>query len=290
MRNFAACNPIAVTACVFAAAGIAMFSMDPVVLALSLAGALGYFLARSGLGEGRSHLYTLALFAVMALINPLTYHNGVTVLFVMNNNPVTLEATLYGLAAAGMVVTVLYWFRSYAQIMTSDRLLYLFGSLSPRLALILSMAMRYVPLFGQQAGKVRQAQKALGLFKEDNIVDTWRGNVRVFSVMVTWALENGIVTADSMTARGYGVGKRSRFSLFRFTGADLALVLAAAALTALTLWGLQGRGVQWYPAFVLPGMTLRAALGYAAYGLLAFLPLIMDAKEALVWRCLRSSM
>ena len=104
-----------------------------------------------------------------------------------------------------MIVSVLYWFRTLTHIMTSDKLLYLFGSVSPKLALILSMTLRYIPLFRSQIRKTQQAQKALGLYKEDSIPDNIRGGIRIFSVMVSWALENGVITADSMTARGYGL-------------------------------------------------------------------------------------
>jgi len=288
MRGFAQHNPIAVAVCMLAVAGIAMFCMDPVVLAIALAGGLAYFFSRNGSRGMKSHLWTLLLFAVMALINPLTNHNGMTVLFVMNDNPITLEAFLYGLVASVMVVSVLYWFRSFTQVMTSDRLLYLFGALSPKLALILSMTLGYVPLFGQQVQKVKQAQKALGLYKEDNIVDSFRANLRVASVMVTWALENGIITADSMTARGYGLDRRTHFSVFRFKAEDASLLAGSLLLAGMSVWGVLGRGISWYPVFSITPATLRTTIGYISYGLLAFLPVIMDAKEALAWRFFES--
>ena len=288
MRRFADHNPVAVAAYYLCAAGVCMFCMDPVILILSAVGALVSLGVTGTLRQWRVHLYTLLLFAGMALINPFISHNGVTVLFVMNHNPVTLEALIYGAAAGGMIVTVMYWFRAFTAVMTSDKLLYIFGSLSPKLALMLSMALRYVPLFTQQVHKVQSSQKALGLYKEDNLVDRMRGGVRVFSVMVTWTLENGIITADSMTARGYGTGKRSRFSIFRWTREDVLLLLATLLLTAGALWGVADRNVVYYPAFTAPAATSRAMAGFIAYGLLTWLPAIITGKEAIKWHCLRS--
>lgn len=285
MRTLADCNPLSAALCLLCPAGLAMFSMDPLVLVLALSGGL-FTCVMAGIRSGYG--WTLLLFLCMALVNPLTYHNGQTVLFVLNGNPVTLEAALYGLAAACMVAAVLLWFRAFSRMMTSDRLMYLLGGLSPRLALLLSLTLRYVPLFHKQVERVRQSQQALGLYKEDNVVDSFRGGLRIFSVMVTWALENGIITADSMTARGYGLGRRTQFSLFRFTRDDVGLLLSAAILTALTLWGLSGRSVGYYPAFDFPPITPRCMAGYAAYGLLALLPIIHAGKEALLWRCSRS--
>lgn len=285
MRGFADRNPFAVAVCLLAPSVLAMFSMDPLLLALALLGGLVSFLLVDGKG---GHGWTLALFCFMALLNPLTYHNGATVLFVLNGNPITLEAFLYGLTAAGMIVAVMYWFRCFSHLMTSDKLMYLLGSLSPRLALLLSMTLRYVPLFSTQAKKIRQSQRALGLYKNDNIVDSFRGGLRVFSVMVTWTLENGIITADSMTARGYGSGRRTHFTLYRFTRQDALLMASALLLTALALWGAVGHGVVFYPAFRYDPITARAAIGYIAYALLTLLPAIYIGKEALVWHCFAS--
>ena len=284
MRAFAEHNPIAVAVYFLCAAGVAMFTMDPVILVLSLAGALALCLHRRGGGHGLA----LLLFLATALVNPLVSHRGETVLFVLNHNPITLESVLYGLAAAAMVLAVLYWFGSFSAIMTSDRLLYLFGALSPRLALILSMALRYVPLFGRQLRKTRQTQQALGLYRDESLVDRWRGEARVFSVMVTWALENGVITADSMTARGYGTARRTHFAAFRFTWRDGLLTMLSLLLAGVAFAAAAGRDFAFYPVIAAEAPTTLTYFGYAAYGLLALLPLIIDGKEALKWRCLHS--
>lgn len=288
MRVFAESNPVVTTVYFVAVAGIAMFSANPVISAISLLGAVIFFVMNNGRKNLSTHFFSLLLFAVMALVNPLVSHNGATVLFVMNNNPVTLEALVYGICAALTVIAVLYWFRSFSQIMTEEKLLYLFGTLSPKLALTLSMALRYVSLFGTQIKKVQASQKALGLYKDDNIVDRFRGGMRVFSIMVTWALENGIITADSMSARGYGTGKRSRFSLFRFKTEDVFLISAAIVLTLLSVYGTIGTTFEFYPHISATEVDTRAIIGYASYGLLNLMPVIIGIKEELKWKYLRS--
>ncbi len=288
MRRFADHNPAAVAACLLCAAGVDMFLLEPVILALS---ALGAACTLWVTGEGRNwraHLGTLALFAVMAIINPLISHRGVTVLFVLNHNPVTWEAFVYGLLSGGMIAAVLSWFRAFTAAMTSDRLLYIFGGLSPKIAMMLSMTLRYVPLFSDQARRIKKSQTALGLYKEDNLIDRAKGGLRIFSVMVTWTLENGIITADSMTARGYGTGRRTRFSLFRWTRGDVALLMASLLLTVLTCWGLMGHAFTCYPAVTMTTVTWRTFMGYMAYGLLTLLPALITGKEAIQWHFLRS--
>lgn len=288
MRVLAESNPVVTTVYFVAVAGVAMFSANPVISAISLFGAVVMFIMNNGRKNLSTHFFSLLLFSVMALVNPLVSHNGATVLFVMNNNPVTLEALIYGICAALTVIAVLYWFRSFSQIMTEDKLLYLFGTLSPKLALTLSMALRYVSLFGTQIKKVQASQKALGLYKDDNIVDNFKGGMRVFSIMITWALENGIITADSMTARGYGIGKRSRFSLFRFKGEDLFLISSAIILTVLSVYGTSGATFEFYPHISVTEVDTRTIIGYSAYGLLNLMPVIIGVKEELKWKYLRS--
>jgi energy-coupling factor transport system permease protein len=284
-------NPAAVLAYFLAVTLTAMFTMNPVMLALSLAGAAALFTVKNREKRMRAHLPYLALFLVSALVNPIFSHNGATVLFVVNDSPVTLEAFLYGVDAAAMITAVLYWFRSFSQGMTSDRLLYLFGAASPKLALVFSMALRYAPLFRAQAGRIGRAQKGLGLYRENNAPDTMRGGVRIFSVLVTWALENGIITADSMDARGYGTGRRTFYSLYRFRRCDAVLLAAVLALFSVSAAGVFSGALSFafYPEISAAGLSPLACAACAAYGLLAFLPVILEAGEALRWKSLRSN-
>ena len=283
-------NPIAAFLWLMMTAGIAMFCMNPLVLGLSIGGALLYFLVHNPDTRLRDHVPYLILFAVSALLNPIFSHNGATVLFVVNHNPITLEAVYYGLVLAGLILATLYWFRSFQQIMTSDKLLYVFGSALPKLTLILSIALRYIPLLRQQTKKVRDSQKALGLFKDENLYDRLRGELRIFSVLVSWALENGIITADSMTARGYGIGRRTRFALFHFHLRDGLLCLLCLLLGAVVIWGIAAGQLvcSFYPRFAMPEINPLSIAGYSAYALLAFFPGIMEIEERLRWKSLKS--
>lgn len=78
----------------------------------------------------------------------------------------------------------------------------------------------------------------MGLYAGSSYVDKLRSAVRVFSAMLTWALENAIDTGDSMKARGYGLKGRSHFALFRFTLRDALLLSAAALLLTLVFLGM----------------------------------------------------
>ncbi|MBQ2264146.1 MAG: cobalt transport protein [Oscillospiraceae bacterium] len=285
MRGFADHNPAVLTVYFFAVSGIAMFCMHPAVTLISLAGALLLCLLHGGFAL-KSSLFTLGLFVLLALLNPLFSHSGVTVLFVLNHNPVTLETLIYGVFASCSMLAVLCWFRSFSRLMTRDKLLYVCGRLSPKLALVLSMAMRYVSLLGTQAKKITQAQKALGLYREDRL----RDHLRVFSILLTWALENGIITADSMAARGYGIGKRTQFAIFRFRRGDVLLLSLSLLCTVLTLAGLGALDHSFYPRFTVSVHSPAAVCSLISYGILVLLPVMTEAKEAIRWHCFLSKM
>ena len=288
MRSFSDFNPIAVTVWFFSVTGIAMFSSYPLIMLMSLLGGAAFFILRNGLSHGKEHLFFWVLFLILALANPLISHNGKTVLFVMNHNPVTLEAVLYGLNSAAMIVGVLYWFRSFTQIMTSEKLLYVTGALSPKLSLILSMALRFVPLFSRQSAKINSAQKAMGLYKDDNIIDDIKGRSRVFSILVTWALENGIITADSMEARGFGTHRRTQLRRFRLRAADIALLTASLVLLGITAAGSGSLDFSFYPSISAEASDKLGKAGLIAYGALIMLPIIIETEVSLRWKLLRS--
>lgn len=290
MNALSELNPIAAFLWLLSAAGVAMFCVNPLVLSISLAGALFYLYARRPDAGLRAILPYLCVALLSAIVNPLFVHNGASVLFVLNDNPVTLEAAYYGLCLGGVIASALCWFLSFQQIMTSDKLLYIFGSALPKLTLMLSIALRYVPLLRQQARRVRDAQRAMGLFREENMIDRLRGELRIFSVLVTWALENGIVTADSMCARGYGVGRRTRFALFRFRRRDALACAACVLLAGLSVAGvaLGQLSCAFYPRFVLAQPGAIGCAAYVSYALLALAPGLLEVEEKIRWKSLQS--
>lgn len=290
MRTLKDSNPITAFLWIMMTAGIAMFSFNPLMLGIALVGGVLFFFVRNPDEKASAQLPWLGIALLSAIINPLFSHNGATVLFVLNHNPVTLEAFLYGLVLGMAILTLIYWFKSFQQLMTGDKLLYVFGSALPKMTLILSIALRYIPLLKKQIRSIRDSQKALGLFKEENLIDRFRGEMRIFSVLVTWALENGIITADSMSARGYGIGRRTRFALFRFRLSDALMCTGCILLSTVVICGMCAGTVDFifYPHIQAHNPEIFSTLVYLAYALLAFFPSILELEENLRWKSLRS--
>lgn len=265
----------------------AMFTAHPVLLALALLGGVSFCALLETRRQFLNNLvFYIPLFFLIALTNPLFSHNGSTPLFFLNGNAVTLEAVLYGVDIAAVLVAILYWCKCYSIIMTSDKFIYLFGKASPKLSLILSMALRFIPLFKVQIKRVSAAQKAMGLYTGKSTVDKLRGGLRVFSVMVTWSLENAVETGDAMKARGYGLHGRSRFSLFHFTAQDGILLGSTLVLTAVVLTGmaLGFTGFRFYPGMSKIDFSAVAVATYTAFGALCMLPFFVEIKENIKWK------
>ena len=180
-----------------------MCLMHPAYLLISLTGALAYDISLRGRRAVRfaaAGLLPMALFA--AAVNPAFNHEGATILtYLPGGNPLTLESILYGAAAAAMLAAVVLWFSSYQMVMTSDKFVYLFGRIIPALSLVLSMALRFIPRFRAQLHTVGEAQACLGRDTQNgNLLRRMKNALRVFSITVTWSLENAIETADRIRA------------------------------------------------------------------------------------------
>lgn len=271
----------------------AMVLMHPVCLSISLLGAVCFAAQLRGRHSVLSSIkLMLPVLLLAAVVNPAFNHAGITILtYLPSGNPLTLESILYGLAAGAMLCAVLMWFVCYNAVMTSDKFIYLFGRIIPALSLVLSMTLRFVPRFRQQLETVRQAQFCIGRdFDTGSVWQRAKKAITMFSIMVTWALENAIETADSMKSRGYGLKGRTAFSLYRMEERDRLVLLWLCFCGLYLLCGCLSGGLQWqyFPSMqgcLLQPMTISFYLVYLA---LCLTPVILDRKEAQTWRCLRS--
>lgn len=270
-----------------------MIFMHPVCLAVSLLSALTYSLYLNGRKALRFNLkYMLPLLLLTALINPAFNHEGATILLYLHNgNPLTLESIVYGVAAAVMLISVICWFSCYNSVMTSDKFVYLFGRIIPSLSLIFSMTLRFVPRFKAQFRVIANAQRCVGRdISQGSIWRRVRNAITIISVMVTWALENAIETADSMKSRGYGLKGRTAFSIYRFDKRDkIALIFYIICGAYITAGGILG-GIQWryFPTMAGAVADPYTVSLYICYFVMCISPVIINIREDKKWKSLKS--
>lgn len=270
-----------------------MIFMHPAFQALSLVSAVVYSIRITGKRAARFQLlYLLPLVIVMAAMNPLFHHAGVTILFYMRSgNPITLESILYGAAAACMFVTVIVWFSCYNAVMTSDKFIYLFGKVWPALSLVFSMALRFVPRYIAQIKVIAKTQQCIARdVSQGNLVKRARNGLAIVSIMTTWALENAIDTADSMRSRGYGLPNRTSFSLYRLDRRDQGMLLIMTGLIGwVTVGAFRGENtIRFFPSVKAAEVTWYSITVYIAFGLLSMLPIIVNVVEGLKWKSIAS--
>ena len=271
-----------------------MLLMHPALLGISLICALVWlFMLRGRRAFGYILKFVLPIMLLTAIINPLFNHAGITTLFYLRHNPVTLESIVYGIASAAMLASVVLWFACFNQIFTSDKIVYLLGRFAPGISLVVSMALRFVPLFTKQAKRIALAQRGAGMgVRGGSIIKRARSGLGILSALITWALESSVTTADSMRSRGYGLHPRRSFAKYRFDGRDalvgglLALGMIACALAS----GFKLISIRFFPSYKANEATPLFIAFCAAYAATLLIPVIMNSIEAYRWHLLRSKL
>lgn len=237
---------------------LSAFSTQPLVILCSLAGGL-IFCAMTGGAKGQLKT-TLLVVAVFALTNPLFSHRGENVLFYLNHNAVTLDALYLGARIGGMLAASLCWFSAFRRVLDTERLVFLLGRAFPKTALLLSSALRMIPLAKRRFAASAEAREGADLGGE-SALERLRFHGGNLSVSLGMTLESAVESGNAMKARGFGLPGRTAYTLFRFSPADGVLLAVILLLTVLSAWGIA-------PCF----------------GILCALPCLGEGREKLRWR------
>lgn len=287
MKQWTSCHPVPSFLYFTAVIGSTMFVLHPICTPISLFFALftvAHYCPRRALLQ--SLTLAAALPPLAACFNALFSHAGVTILgYLPSGNPLTLESVIYGAFAGSMLAAVLIWFTAFHVVMTSDKLLWLFSRLAPSLSLLLSMALRFVPRFRAQFAETMVAQHAIGQHADGHFIRRVRLGASVLSAMTARTLEDSVNTADAMRARGYGIGARTAFSVFRMCTTDFVFLFAVLATAAcFFIWSAMGvLRASFYPVFTV-SYASGSLSAYAFYALLCALPAVFGFSEVRVWR------
>ncbi len=291
MKAFERYHPVILFFYFIAVIFITMFTAHPILLGISFITSLTFCGMLTGIKKLLSSLaYSIPMLLIIAVTNPLFSHNGETILFFLNDNPVTLEAILYGLDIAVMIISVFYWFKCYHAVMTSDKFIYLFGRVIPKLSLLLSMVLNFVPKFKRHFREIDEAQKALGIYTSKSYIDKLRSKIRVLSILISWSLENSVETADSMRARGYGLKGRTSYSVFHWTSRDTVMAACVFGLSAAVCFLMSaGYSDYWfYPSFKVFDWSAPSVVLYVVLFAVMIISAATEIKENITWRYLRS--
>ena len=289
---FSDCHPSVNFIFYIAAIGLGMCFSHPLFLLCAFLLSVSYYWILKK-NVGRYLLRMVFVFAAISLINPIFSTYGETVLFsCFRGRPYTFEALCYGISIGAMFATIMTWFASYNEVMTSDKFLYCFGKLAPAVSLILTMVFRLVPSFQKKIEQIASARRCIGMsVKNGTKSEKIEHGMTIVSALTSWALEGGVVMADSMRSRGYGCGKRTSFSIYKFRKSDRSLLCIMSILIALIIvcaWK-GGMRVEFFPCISMKGLdNIWTSLGVGAYVMFLSIPTVLHILEEITWRILKS--
>lgn len=277
----------AVTGLYFAVVlGITMCVPEPGLLAVSFVSAAVYLLRLKGRRGGRMILLGVLPAAIAAaFINAAFNHEGATILcYLPDGNPLTLESVLYGLNASVMLAAAALWFGCVTAVMTSEKIVCIFGKVLPSLGLLISMMLRFLPRFTEMLRETGEARRGLGIADEDRKggkTAKVRDAVGNMSAVLGRALENSADTADSMRARGWGLPGRGSFYPKRFTERDRSaaafIVFCGFSVVSGALAG--GFGFRFYPTIKVSERGPLTVFFLVMFAALGFMPTVLGAKK-----------
>ena len=218
-----------------------------------------------GRDVGRSLRLSIPLSVVLVVINVLVVRRGLTVFARLGEIPpfgqvdLTVEALVAGGLVALHVVAVMAWAGLFACCVNPDGLLDAFRRLSFRSALSATLATRLIPVLARDAERLAEAQRC----RPDALTGA-RARAAVVRAVATGALDRALDVAATLEVRGYAVAGRPARRHTPRSRHDLALLVAAFALVALTAYILAaGPGYDPYDGVGLPAAGPSLLLGAA---------------------------
>lgn len=293
MNEFKSCHPIVNFLYFFLVIGFTMFLMHPVSLGITLLCAVLYTFVLKGKKEALKSI-GLVVFVILitAILNPLFSHYGVTVItYLPTGNPLTAESICYGIAAGVMLSSVLLYFSCSNMVLTSDKFTYLFGRIIPKLSMVFSMILRFVPTLISRLKEIFAVQKTLGRdISKGSIIKRIKCGIKILSILITWSLENAIETADSMKSRGYGLSGRTSYTIFKLEKRDKLMLLSMGILSAIILWGILSGELRYsyFPIYYTEKLSFFPLCLHTAYFLLCLTPVLLEWREAVRWNVIKS--
>lgn len=269
------------------------FFRHPVYLAIAVLCAFAYCVKRNGRKGAVFSFCLLPFIGAFALYYSSYHHFGVTVLrqnFIGNN--MTLEALAYGVVLGLSLAGAGIWMSCVYSVFSTDKVVYLFGKISPRLSLFLAVLLRMVPRIGREAKRINLAQQGIGRGAgQGTLRQRLKNGLRIFSMLITWTIESLAMASDAMRSRGSSLRGRTAFSIYRFDNRDRAYVIGFfVCLTVTVMAVILGKTDMVYDPRIIrtPGSLVDCAF-YGGYAVLCLMPLLLELWTDYQFRKARES-
>jgi energy-coupling factor transport system permease protein len=242
--------------------------LHPLILSAALAAiVLTGVVAGVGREILRSLRFALPFALLIAVINPLVYPEGDTLLFrggeiLGRQIDITLEATAAGLLNGLRVIVIVTAFGLMSAAVDPDELLKMFRRVSYRSALTATLATRLVPVLARDATRMGDAARCR---------PHPPGRLTVARAALAGALDRAVDVAAALEVRGYSLGGRTARAARPWSRHDWRVAGAAVVIALVAVVGaVVGVGsVEPYPTLevetggtevLMSGLILLAAL------------------------------
>ena len=274
------------------AIGLSMFVAHPVFSLVSLIISFAYYIKITKGKNRKILLWYLLLFIAVVFFNGAMNTMGSTVLFTwLKDRPVTFEALFYGAVTGINFVSVMLWFGCYNIIMTTDKFTYLFGRFVPSITLVLSMILRLIPTLKKKVQTIIGARNCIGKnTKVGSFKEKLNNGLETLSILTSCALEDAVVTADSMRSRGYVDNRHTSYHTYKKQKRDVVsgLIFMLSAVLVILCIAKGCTKMQYLPDIVFPQITIYTYTGIISYALFLSIPIIIEFSEEITWYILKS--
>lgn len=193
--------------------------------------------------------FTILVFALNAFLS--APEGGV--LFAVGPFRFTAGGLWFAALSAIRVGSVLLWLGAASATLRAGDLSGMLGTRLPATALFFEVAAGELGRLLPRAGRIRDARRAAGIAPGSKAGEA----MVTLLAMTDHSLSAGLTRADSMRARGYGIGPRTSFRSLRLRRGDSLAIAALLALTAAFAAGKLARA-ETLSSLALAALSLRS--------------------------------
>ncbi len=221
--------------------GALLLTHPTLLVAIFLAVLATLFVAGGGPAWTSSVKYFFVMILMLLVINVLANNLGRTIIWtgfalpVLGRVSVSLEVLAYSLVMALRLLIVYSAFVLYNYALDPDRALSLFAGFFPRSTLLVALATKTIPYLSQQLQRVAEIQQTRGIrYHSGSLYQRAKNRIPLLKVVFMSSLEDSFNVGESIQARAYGSGPRTRYAKLSIKGPDI-LILSACMMGAIVM-------------------------------------------------------
>jgi len=242
-------HPVTLIAYLGAVISGALLLSHPLLLFSILLAVLSALFCSGGASEWKASLKFLSIMLLMLLlINNLANNLGETIWWSSSNVPLlgrvnfTWEVMIYSLVMSVRLLIVFTAFLFFNRVMHPDRALSLFSGAFPRSTLLMALATKSIPHLSQRLQRAAEIQQCRGInYSSGSMLQRIKNRLPLLKVVLLSSLEDSFNVGESIQARAYGSGPRTRYARYIIRPVDI-LVLAGVLISIVGIGWTFGNG------------------------------------------------